>query len=65
MPHSAPAGAPVARLVRYAARRYEYEILVTSRITDQRSGFFGAPPLTSLTERSSILNLYTSTQPHN
>jgi lipopolysaccharide export system protein LptA len=35
MPRSAPAGAPVARLVRYAARRSEYKILVASRITDK------------------------------
>jgi hypothetical protein len=34
VPRSVPAGAPVARLVRHAARRNEYEILVSSRITD-------------------------------
>ena len=32
-PGSAPAGAPVARLARYAASSNEYKVLVSSRIT--------------------------------
>src|SRR5262245_41928821 len=37
-PRSAPAGAPVARLARYAARANEYKILVSGRITGQTEG---------------------------